>query len=208
MHFLSCFGQGFLTGIALSLMLGTVFFALIRNSLNYGYKSGVYIALGVIISDIIFITFSLLSHGFAVFLKNYELAISVIGGLVLMIMGVMMFLKSNPKLEEVNEITDKNNSAFFLMSKGFLINALNPVNFFSWLAISSMLTIRFDYVLIDKIVFFSASLCSIFLVEFGISFGASKIKPYIKPSLFIIINKISGAIFVLFGLKLALGLFF
>jgi threonine/homoserine/homoserine lactone efflux protein len=86
MHFLTCSFQGFVTGIALSLMLGTVFFALIRNSLIYGYKTGVYIALGVIASDVIFISLALLSHGFAVFLKHYEQLISVVGGSILSLM--------------------------------------------------------------------------------------------------------------------------
>jgi L-lysine exporter family protein LysE/ArgO len=207
MHFLTCSFQGFVTGIALSLMLGTVFFALIRNSLIYGYKTGVYIALGVIASDIIFISLALLSHGFAVFLKQYELLISVAGGSILALMGLFMFFKKNVNIKEGIAFDNPNNSVFYFISNGFLINVVNPVNFFSWLTISSMLTIRFDYQLNDKIVFFASSLVSIFLVEFLIAFGAYKIKPFIQPKWFIWVNRISGIIFLLVGLKLALGQF-
>ena len=49
------FGLGFSYGIGLSLMLGTVFFALIKFGLSNGYKAGLAIAAGVIASDILFI---------------------------------------------------------------------------------------------------------------------------------------------------------
>lgn len=207
-HILSCFGEGFITGIVLSLMLGTVFFALIRNSISFGYKVGIYIALGVILSDIIFISLALLSHGFAVFLKKYELWISIGGGIVLIIMGIAMFLNSKPKLQEGKHFDKAVNSNFYFISSGFLINVLNPVNFFSWLTISSMLTVKYNYDIPDKIVFFIASLLSIFIVEIGISFSAHKIKKHLSEKTFVLINKISGTIFILFGLKLCLGFLF
>ncbi len=207
-HILSCFGEGFITGIVLSLMLGTVFFALIRNSISFGYKVGIYIALGVILSDIIFISLALLSHGFAVFLKKHELWISIGGGIVLIIMGIAMFLNSKPKLQEGKHFDKAVNSNFYFISSGFLINVLNPVNFFSWLTISSMLTVKYNYDIPDKIVFFIASLLSIFIVEIGISFSAHKIKKHLSEKTFVLINKISGTIFILFGLKLCLGFLF
>ena len=51
MHTINCIWQGLATGFVLSMMLGTVFFALIRNSISFGYTTGVWIALGVILCD-------------------------------------------------------------------------------------------------------------------------------------------------------------
>ena len=45
------------------------------------------------------------------------------------------------------------------------------------------------------------------LVELLIAYGAYKIKPFIQPKWFIWVNRISGIIFLLVGLKLALGQF-
>lgn len=207
LDFLSSLSKGFLTGIALSLMLGTVFFALIKNSIEYGYKTGILIAIGVISSDIIFISLALLSNDFAIFLKTYEKEISIAGGCLLIVFGLFMFINSKPKNTDGPMFEKKTNSKFYFISSGFLINAVNPVNFFSWLSISTLLTVNYDFNISQKTVFFSGSLISIFLVEFLIAFGAFRIKPYIKPSLFSIINKISGSIFILFGLHLALKTF-
>ena len=70
MHVINCILQGLLTGAILSIMLGTVFFSLIKNSLSSGFKTGVYIAIGVILCDVIFITLAILSTEFANFLEE------------------------------------------------------------------------------------------------------------------------------------------
>ncbi len=206
MHLFNCIWQGLLAGVVLSLMLGTVFFSLIKNSLKHGYKSGVYIALGVIVCDILFISLGILSHGFAIFLKKYQLTISVIGGIILVIMGIYMFIKAKPKIHEGKE--PKKNGPYYYFATGFLLNVLNPVNFFSWLAISSMLTIKYDYGIPDKIIFFTASLVSIFVVEILIAHFASKLKTLVTPNVLKHVNQVSGCIFFLLGLKLAIGPFF
>jgi L-lysine exporter family protein LysE/ArgO len=208
MHVFNCLWQGFLTGTVLSLMLGTVFFSLIRNSLRHGYRTGIYIALGVIVCDIIFITLGLLSHGFAVFLKTYETAISVVGGGVLAVMGLLMIINSKPKVQEGKEINPEKNSPFYFFANGFLLNVLNPVNFFSWLAISSMLTIKYNYDIPDKVIFFTASLASIFIVEVLIAHFASKLKKLVTPMVLKRINQVSGLIFLILGLRLAIGVLF
>ncbi|MES2616448.1 MAG: LysE family transporter [Bacteroidota bacterium] len=206
MHLFHVIGEGLLTGAALSLMLGTVFFSLLRNSLQYGYKTGFYIASGVIVCDIMFIALALLSHQFALFLKTYQVTLSVIGGCILVIMGLIMFIKAAPKtMSEGNLIEAK--SSWYYFFNGFLLNLLNPVNFFSWLAISTMLTIRFNFTIVDKSYFFGASLVSIFAVEILIAVGASKIKRWITPLILKRINQISGLIFIGIGIKLALVAF-
>ncbi len=101
---------------------------------------------------------------------------------------------------------DKSSPWVYFMN-GFLLNLVNPVNFFSWLAISTMLTIRFAYTLNDKAYFFGASLVSIFFVEVLVAFGASKIKRWITANIFKLINQVSGLIFIGVGLKLAAVVF-
>jgi len=208
MHLFNVVWEGFVTGMALSLMLGTVFFSLLRNSLQYGYKSGFYIASGVIVCDVIFISLALLSEGFAIFLKTYQSQISIVGGSILVIMGTIMIIKSNPKIEEGKLMGEEKRSAWLFFMNGFLLNLLNPINFFSWLAISAMLTIRFNYTLHDKTYFFLASLCAIFLVEILVAFGASKVKQWITPKVLKRVNQISGLIFIGIGIKLTLVFIF
>ncbi len=204
MHTINCLWQGLATGFVLSMMLGTVFFALIRNSISFGYKTGIFIALGVILCDILFISLALASQPFAEFLGKYKNQISVGGGIVLMGMGLLMFFKSEPVMQEGKVFGQ--GSYWYYIGNGFLLNIVNPVNFFSWLGISSFLTIKYQYGINDKILFFSASLLSIFLAEFGIAFFASRLKRWISPKSLKRINQVSGLVFLGVGIKLVFGL--
>jgi threonine/homoserine/homoserine lactone efflux protein len=103
MHVINCILQGLLTGAILSIMLGTVFFSLIKNSLSSGFKTGVYIAIGVILCDIIFITLAILSTEFANFLESNQHTISIVGGSVLLLMGLAMFVRAKPKTDAGKE---------------------------------------------------------------------------------------------------------
>lgn len=206
MHLFHVIGEGLMTGAALSLMLGTVFFSLLRNSLQFGYQTGFYIASGVIVCDIMFIALVLLSHQFALFLKTYSMLFSLAGGIILMAMGIIMFVKASPKVLDGELMSARSNLYYFF--NGFLLNLLNPVNFFSWLAISTMLTVRFNFNITDKVYFFTAALFSIFIVEILIAVGAARIKQWVTPKLLKRINQISGLIFFGVGVKLALVVFY
>lgn len=200
MHLFNCIWEGLVTGFVLSMMLGTVFFALIKNSLTFGPSTGILIAAGVIVCDIMFITLALLSESFANFLDNYKSHVSIIGGSLLILMGLYMFIKSKPEIKE-GQTFGKGNWLFY-MGNGFLLNVVNPINFFIWLGISSSLTIQFDYNFNDKIIFFTASLFSIFITETGISIFASKLKKWVTPKVLRLVNQISGIVFIFVGIRL------
>ena len=205
MLLVNCILQGLLTGVILSLMLGTVFFSLIKNSLNSGYKTGIYIASGVVLCDIIFIALAILSTEFAKFLKNNQNTISILGGLVLIIMGIIMFIKSKPKPDDGKIFKSTSKSALYFIGNGFLLNVVNPVNFFSWLAISSILRVKLNYQINDQIIYFSACLFSIFSVEVAIAYFASLLKKWMTDKIVQRINQISGMVFIGVGIKLMLS---
>lgn len=200
MHLFNCIWEGLITGFVLSMMLGTVFFALIKNSLAFGPKTGVFIATGVIICDVMFISLALLSQPFADFLKQYKQEVSIGGGILLLVFGVYMMAQSKPNMEAGKVFGQGSN--WFYIGNGFLLNVVNPVNFFVWLGISSSLTIQFQYDMNDKIIFFTASLFSIFFAEVGIALFASKLRKWVTPTILQRVNQISGLVFIGVGLKL------
>ena len=206
MHVINCILQGLLTGAILSIMLGTVFFSLIKNSLSSGFKTGVYIAIGVILCDIIFITLAILSTEFANFLESNQDTISIVGGSVLLLMGLAMFVRAKPKTDAGKDFKSSSKSAVYYIGNGFLLNILNPVNFFSWLAISSLLKIKFHYQINDQIIYFTACLFSIFMVEIAIAYFASLLKKQMTDKLVQRINQASGLVFIGVGIKLILSL--
>ncbi|MEN9345640.1 MAG: hypothetical protein RLZZ60_1109 [Bacteroidota bacterium] len=205
MHFVNCVLEGLLTGLVLSLMLGTVFFSLIRNSIAFGHRSGAFIALGVILCDVIFISLAIASSSFAKLLSTYQNEVSIIGGGILTLMGIVMFLNAQPKDTEGKLFKKQHHMTLYLIGNGFILNAVNPVNFFSWLSISSVLRIKMHYNNHDLILYFTACLISIFIVELGIAYSASKLKRIMRAKTVKHINQIAAAVFVIVGIKLMLS---
>lgn len=191
--------SGFGAGIVLSLMLGTVFFALIQNSVDFGYKSGVFIALGVITSDVFFISAAMIGTSYLPDLPRMPFYSSLLGGALLIALGLVSFFKKNPKL--VYPKTKFGNLLYYF-STGFLLNVLNPVNFFYWVAIVAYLRNEKFFPLNEQIIFFGSCLAAIFSTEVGISYFASRLRKLFTPLVLRRINQVSGFLFVSFGIKL------
>jgi threonine/homoserine/homoserine lactone efflux protein len=191
--------SGFGTGIVLSLMLGTVFFALIQNSVNFGYKSGIFIALGVIISDVFFISAAILGTSFLPDVPKMPFYSSLVGGFLLISLGIASIFKKKSKI--VYPKTKFGNLMYYF-STGFLLNVLNPVNFFYWVAIVAYLQTEKFFLLPKQIIFFSSCLSAIFITEVAISYFASRLRNFFTPLVLRRINQVSGLIFVGFGIKL------
>jgi L-lysine exporter family protein LysE/ArgO len=198
--------EGFVTGMALSLMLGTVFFAILHNSVKYGWKTGMYIATGVIISDVGFILLAAGSTEFAGFLTKWNSEISLAGGLILVGLGLFMIFRRNVNME--SQISgSRNKSRVYYAINGFLLNVINPVNFFFWLGISTVLTISFEYSFSQKLLFFFATLLAVFITETLIAWFASRISKWVSPGNLRRLNRITGTVFILAGLRLVIYFF-
>jgi threonine/homoserine/homoserine lactone efflux protein len=196
---------GLSIGFILCLTLGTVFFALIQNSVDNGYKTGVSIAFGVIVSDSILIAIALFGTSKLPSIQYFSMYTSLLGGTLLMAMGLSSILKSNPKI--VYPKTKLAGLAYYF-STGFLLNALNPVNFIVWGVIATKIQSENSYHLNQQLLFFFGCLTSIFITEIGISIGAFKLKKFFTQKVLLAINRITGALFVIFALRLFYGALF
>lgn len=183
----------------MSLMLGTVFFALIQHSIDYGFKTGVFIALGVIISDLIFVSIAVFGASLIPAIRENENTIRVFGGIMLLLLGVSSWRINKPKAVYQ---TSKGGSAFYFIGKGFLLNALNPVNLFTWAAVSTYLNGVMKYSVPLQMVYFTSCLLAIFVTEILISLGASKLRHLITETIIVLINRIAGSVFIVAGLFL------
>src|SRR5690606_41966392 len=86
--------NGIVSGIALALLIGPVFFTLLQTSVERGFTSGLFVAIGVSLSDSLYIFVSYL--GLVQFLQSevarYYMAYG--GGLVLFCFGIYyIFIK-------------------------------------------------------------------------------------------------------------------
>lgn len=201
-------GNGFLAGLALSLGLGAVFFALIQNSIKNGYKTGVAIASGVIVSDIIFVIFALL--GTSLFSKGdlQSIWVQVVAVSFLLFLGIHTFVHAKKPIDRTTaKPTISFGNVLVYFGKGFLLNGLNPVNFFAWTVICTTTTGTFNYTLSDNILFFATALVVIFLMETLISLGAHKIKNKLTDKVMLWINRVSGSVYILAAILLLVRMF-
>ena len=186
------FFYGFGTGIVLSAMLGTVFFFLVQNSIDYGAKTSIFVSVGVILSDIVLIALSIFNA--TLIPKNgvAEMVVRAIGACFILGLGIANIVKK-PRVAFGVPVPK---SRWVLALKGFSLNFLNPGNFFSWLAVSALLANVLHFSLSRRIWFYGGALLAIFSMEMLISIGAVYLKKWISPALLRRLNLILGIIFV------------
>ena len=195
---------GLLTGVLLCLTFGTVFFSLVQNSVDNGYRSGMKIALGVVVCDAIFIFFAIFGTTLLPHVDNFEKWMSGAGVVFLLILGINNIVRDQPKIAYPKT---RLGSFIFYFSTGFLLNGLNPVNFISWVTIATYLRSTLQYDLDQVMVFFAASLLAVFLTESAIALSAHKLKKVFTPRTVKVFNRVTGVVFVLIAGQIAYSAF-
>ena len=121
-------------GFFLSFVLGPVFFVLIETSISKGFKAAITLNSGVILSDIIFIIIGYFSSKQLVENINNQHGLFVLGGVVLVIYGVFIFINRNKKDKRIKiEAAKENYLNLFL--KGFGLNIINIAVLMFWVGV-------------------------------------------------------------------------
>ena len=191
---------GFLLGTALCLTFGTVFFALIQNSVDNGFRSGMKIVFGVIVGDILFVLAALLGTAFIPKITGFETAMAVVGVLFLTAMGLVNILKGTPRLAYPK--TRFGNFVYYFTT-GFFLNALNPVNFVSWVAIVAYIRSHMHYDVAQQYGFMGAALIGVFATESALAYYANRLKRLFTPRVVLIFNRVTGIMFLLVAAQIA-----
>ncbi len=205
--------KGFLLGIMLSISVGPVIFSIIKQSINNGHKGGFFFIAGVSASDI---TMVLLCNLFSAFFESaitHEKIVGTGGSIFLMIMGVYnIFFKKTVATDEGGKLTIKifkPGELAGIFFSAFFMNILNPGVFIFWLAASA--TILADaqqqvHPIQYRIIVFAMCLLIVLLADFSKVMLAGKIRQKLTPHNIHIINIVSGAILILFGVALLWGI--
>ncbi len=199
--------SGLLLGLALVFSVGPVVFTIIKLRINYGLASAFYFIAGVWLSDIIWVISANFFSGLLGELIAYKKAIGITGGLFLIGLGVFyLFFKKYNSQEELDagiKITGTTHVRLFIT--GFLINTLNPGVIALWFATATKaLTYNID----ERMIIFSICLflnmgADVFKINL-----AGKLRKKLTNKNIIIINKISGLLFLTFGLALLIGVIY
>ncbi|MCF8423376.1 MAG: LysE family transporter [Bacteroidia bacterium] len=209
---LSLIYQAIVIVLLLTFSFGPAFFALINTGIKFGYRTGSFLALGVVMSDFFLcLLVCLLVHFGMANLLHSEKAqtfFAIIGGIILIVFGAFFFKKQPVKTDEIIDIENQLPSPKLMLLKGFLLNLFNPTVWLLWLANVTAISKTLEYSLIKMILFFSIVLGAVLLVELFKVKLAGKIKNYLTDKIMTIVNYITGSALIIFGLILIYNHYF
>ncbi len=198
--------------LLLTFSFGPAFFALINTGIKYGYRTGAFLATGVVLSDLFLcVLVCLLVHlGMANLLhsEKTQTFFAIIGGIILIVFGAFFFKKKAVKTDDVIDIENQLPSPKLMLLKGFLLNLFNPTVWLLWLANVTAISKEFDYSIIKMLVFFSLVLAAVLFIELFKVKLAGKIKHYLTDKIMTIVNYITGTALIIFGLILIYNHYF
>lgn len=201
--------NGFLLGLLISALVGPVFFLLIEISLREGFRSALFLDIGILLSDAVCIFVAY--FGMAVLLENprNKQIFILVGSVVLIIMGVAKILPPKKPKDDPGMISFqvKKSNPLVLAVQGFFYNLLNPSVIIFWItAVGGAVALYGSKKgLIGTQ--FTTTLATVFSIDVLKAWFAKKMRRFINPKILRRANVVVGSVFVLFGIALILGEF-
>lgn len=195
--------NGIQFGVVLAFLIGPVFFAIIQASVEKGFWVGVLVAIGVSISDIIYVLVCYLGLSAFVTGPGVNLYMGLAGGLILLAFGSYhLFVKSRQGyVNQPAEVGEKYTIRYVL--KGFLINSMSPMVPVFWIGAITVATVDFGYTSpVDFAIFFVGVLVTALLTDIGKAYLAGKLREWITHRLLSLMNVAVGLILIVFGGRL------
>lgn len=191
--------NGLLYGLLLCVLIGPVFFALIQNAIEKGFYSGLFMAIGIALSDALYIAIAYLGISQLTSNEAFNKWLGGIGGLILVGFGVFYLFKPVPK-KGLKQLHKESTKWFQQILKGFLLNGVNPFVLFFWIGIVS--NVSLDYSTNEAITFFVVLVSTVFIVDVIKSYFAVKLAQIVTPRFMRIMNRVVGIALILFSLRL------
>lgn len=136
-------GEGLITGLMLTLMIGPVTMIILRYGLQVNRVAGVYAASGTWVSDFIFIG---LTYWMTTSIEQWsqrpdiKLILFLSGGAGLLLMGAWM-MNVRRKVTQ-SDVVPGTSSYWQAFAGGFLVNTLSPFTLFFWLGAAVFLHLQ------------------------------------------------------------------
>jgi threonine/homoserine/homoserine lactone efflux protein len=195
-------GEGIFMGLVLSLIIGPVFFALIQHSLTYGFRHALFMALGILLSDSIYV---LVSHfGVSSLSQNplVETILGYAGGVILIGFGVLTFIKkgvNRPNSGGFGSAKTKKRSGFL---KGFSMNGINPFVLLFWISVAGLVSLKDHYSREDVWMFYLGILGTVFSIDLLKAYIAKSLSQFVTAKLMLNLNRMVAVVLVIFGTRL------
>ena len=205
--------NGLLSGVLLSFLIGPVFFVLLETSITKGPKHAIFIDIGVLISDILYLGVAyLFAQQILEKLNSQYYFVNYIAAGIFIAMGLFAILKKSApqkgkpiNISDIDTFTSTENSIFkkrtmlALILKGMGLNAINPGVLVYWIAACTTATNELHIDNKHLIYYFAATLMTMFAIDLLKIHFAGKLKNKMTPKILERISMIVGIIFIVFG---------
>ena len=192
--------SGFLLGCFLAILAGPVFFLIINISLRKGFSYASRVAMGVLISDTLFIFIAYFGSNFILLLNNHRFIAGIISGILLIGFGIALILKRNSIPAEAITVNEKTDSKSLYILKGFMINSMNPSVLFFWIGVSGTVGVKEHYTIHHLLLFYGSILITLFSCDLFKAYIAHKLKSILTIKLLTWLNRITGMALLGIGL--------
>lgn len=203
--------KGLLLGVILSISVGPVIFAIIKQSINNGHKAGYFFVAGVSASDISLV---LVCNFFTTLFNtalSHKTPIAVAGSIFLIGVGIYTLFFKKVHTDEGNNLVDKkfrkrDYAAIFL--SGYFMNTLNPGVFLFWFAWTAAIMAdsqTAEHPSEYRFIVFVTCLVFVLLSDILKVVLAGKLRSRLTAKNLHYINKLSGLILIGFGVALCWG---
>ncbi len=203
--------KGLVLGLLLSISVGPIIFAIIKQSVNNGHKAGYTFVAGVSASDI---TLVLVCNFFTTLFTsaiNHSTEIAVTGSIFLVVVGIYTLFFKKVVTDQDNNLVEKkfrkrDLAGIFL--SGYFMNILNPGVFIFWFAWTAAIVgdaASTPNPVNYKFTVFITCLVFVLLSDIAKVAVAGKLRSKLTPRNLHYINIISGIILIGFGVVLAWG---
>lgn len=197
--------KGVQLGIVLAFLVGPVFFTIIQTSVEKGFFNGALVALGVSLSDILYVT--ICYFGLFQFLQDASSKknMAYAGGAILIGFGLYHLLVKAKRSKQVSFHAAAETKPLKYILKGFIINGVTPMVLIFWIGTISIATIDFGYSTgFEFFVFFTALLITVLGTDLLKAFLADKLRKLVTHRFLMIMNIVVGIFLIGFGIRLLL----
>jgi len=197
--------KGVQLGIVLAFLVGPVFFTLIQTSVEKGFRNGALVAIGVSLSDILYV--AICYFGLFQFLNDpkSKTTMAYAGGAILIGFGLYHLIVKARRAKMVSFHAAEEKKPLKYIMKGFIINGVTPMVFIFWIGTISIATIDFGYSTgFEFFIFFMALLTTVLVTDITKAFLADKLRRLITHRFLMIMNIVVGVFLIGFGIRLLL----
>ncbi|MBO5957244.1 MAG: LysE family transporter [Bacteroidales bacterium] len=216
------FLEGVIIGLSLALIMGfgPAFFTLIQTSISRGFKSAMFLDLGIILNDIFIVALMMMTNvQFNINDRENVIYAGIAAGIILIIFGIYTFLLSpekimhisennNQKINNMNEKFIDKPKWYIFLTKGFVINIFNPFVWVFWITCVATASSNFSGNKYSMIIFFLGVFATVLFFDILKAAGAYSLKRFFTEKMMKIMNQIIGIILIIFGLFISVRVIF